>query len=314
MLRVVFFGNSESVFSNRHFGALLQAPCEMAAVVDVPPGKRVSTNARTMSGSDSFVEMARQRQIPAFEPPSPNTPEFVNALRELAPDLFVAVGYMKLLKSEILAVPRLFAVNYHASLLPAYRGKHPVFWALRNGEKWAGLTVHVMDPNFDTGDILYQVRVRTRQHDTVATLYERIMEASLPLVRRLITSAERGTLNRTPQTNVDASYYSSTREQDFRLDWSCDAEVLRRWIQTSPGECFAEIEGARVFFANAECVANLDAAPPGLVIKVGRTSVTIAAGRDALRVKRARMGQARERTAARLFRELELTEGSCLAF
>ena len=58
-------------------------------------------------------------------------------------------------------LPKLVAANFHASLLPAYRGKHPLFWALRHGELWTGLTVHVMAPGFDTGEILYQIRVRT---------------------------------------------------------------------------------------------------------------------------------------------------------
>ncbi len=73
----------------------------------------------------------------------------------LCPDMFVAVGYTDLLRAPLLAVPRILAANFHASLLPAYRGRHPVFWALRHGERWAGLTVHVMDEGFDTGDVLY---------------------------------------------------------------------------------------------------------------------------------------------------------------
>lgn len=304
MLRVVFFGSSESVFSNRHFDALLQTPCEIAAVVDVPPAKRVSTNTRTANGTKIFVTIARQKNIPAFEPPTPNTPDFVNALRELTPDVFIAVGYMNLLKAEILAVPRLLAANFHASLLPAYRGKHPVFWALRSGEKWVGLTVHVMDASFDTGDMLYQVRVRTRKRDTVGSLYDRIMDASVPLVARLIADAERGTLVRTPQTNKGASYYSSTQEKDFRLDWSCDAEQLRRWIQTSPGQCFTDIAGQRVFLTGAERVANLNRDAPGTVTLSGYKSVTIATGKDALRVKRARIAQGQEKPAAQIFREL----------
>lgn len=313
MLRVVFFGSSESVFSNRHFDALVQTPCEIVAVVDVPPARRISTNTRTASGMKNFVEFARQYNIPAFEPPTPNAPEFVNALCELVPDVFIAIGYMNLLKAEILRAPRLCAANFHASLLPAYRGKHPVFWALRNGEKRVGLTVHVMDPYFDTGDILYQVRVRTRKRDTVGALYDRIMEASLALVPRLIADAESGTLCRTPQTNDGASYYSSAQDKDFRLDWSCDAEQLRRWIQTSPQQCFAEIAGQRIFIADAERVENSGQDAPGLLKKIGRTNVTIAAGKDALRIQRARIAQGAEKSAAQVFRELGLSEGMNLA-
>jgi methionyl-tRNA formyltransferase len=311
-LRVVFFGNSESVFSQRHFEALVRTRCRVVAVVDVPPGKRSSTNTRRVNAAKNLIEFARRQSIPTFEPASPNAPEFVAALRSLAPDLFVAVGYMNRLKPEILAVPRLLAANFHASLLPAYRGKHPLFWALRNGERWAGLTVHVMDPDLDTGDLLYQVRVRTRRRDTVASLYDRIMDVSLPLVRRLIADAESGTLVRTPQSSVGASYYSSTQEKDFRLDWTCAAEPLRRWIHISPGQCFSDLAGHRIFFSGAECVTNAEQYGPGVLAKIGRTRVTIAAGKDALRVRRARLDQEPEQAAAQLFRALRLEVGTNL--
>jgi methionyl-tRNA formyltransferase len=208
-MRVVFFGNSEGAFGNRHFEALLALPCEIAGVVDVPPARRTSTN--TSVASTNFVATASERGIPVFEPVSPNTPDFVAAMQRLRPDLFLAVGYTNLLRAELLRVPRLLAANFHASLLPAYRGKHPLFWALQNGESWVGLTVHVMDQRLDAGDILYQVREAVLPGDTVAKLYEKIMIQSVPLVGRLLADAEAGTLTRSPQGTAGASYYGAIR-------------------------------------------------------------------------------------------------------
>ena len=314
-MRVVFFGNSESAFSNRHFQALREAPCQVAAVVDVPPAKRSSTNTRPPEDLPNFMGLAREETIPAFEPASPNLPEFVQAMRQLEPDLFIAVGYMNLLKEAVLSVPRLLVANFHASLLPAYRGKHPVFWALRNGERWSGLTVHVMDTGLDTGDILYQVRVRTRKRDTVASLYDRIMECSLGLVPRLIRDAGGGKLRRQPQTGLEASYYSSVSTEDFKLDWARDAEQLRRWIQTSPGQCFCEVAGQRLFFMDAETerVAGADRPSPGDLVRIGRTGCTLAAGNGALRLRRVRLGQAGEKSMAQLCQELGLRVGNSLS-
>lgn len=312
MLRVVFFGNSQSVFSNRHFQALLETPCELVGLVDAPLSKRTSTNP-TQTDLPNFVEVARQGGTPVFEPDSPNLPEFVEATRGLSPDLFLAAGYTNLLKAQILAVPRLLAANFHASLLPAYRGKHPVFWALRHAERWAGLTVHVMDLGLDTGHILYQVRVRTRQRDSVASLYERIMERSVKLVERLIEDAEQGRLQPRPQLESGASYYSSVSEDDFRLDWARDAEQLRRWIQTSPGQCFANAAGQRLFFMDAEVVERPNDAPPGVLVRVGRTSCTVAAGADALRLRRVRLSHQEEKSMPQLCRELGLVPGLSLA-
>jgi methionyl-tRNA formyltransferase len=312
MLKVVFFGHSQTVLSNRHFQALQKIPCQLLGVVDTPPFSWSSTDARPQIQFPSFTEVARAAGIPVWEPANPNEPDFVEVLAGLAPDLFLAVGYTKLLKSSLLAAPRIFAVNFHASLLPAYRGKHPLFWALRNGERWVGLTAHMMDPNLDTGDILYQVRVRTRKSDSVSTLYDRIMDRSVGLVGRLLHDVERGQIRRTPQPGEGASYYSSTKVEDFKLDWSREAEQLRRWIQTSPGQCFADIAGQRVFPMDAEVVARGEGVASGVLIHTGRTSCTVAAGKDALRMRKVREDPGGVKSVPLVLRELGFEPGRSL--
>jgi len=313
MVRVVFFGNSSTIFSNRFFQELIKTPCELVGVVDGPPTKRASTNKRVLSGIQDFVQFADLSGIPAFEPDSPNTSEFIQSLARLAPDLFIAVGYMNILKEQILAVPRIVAVNVHASLLPAYRGKHPVFWALRNGERWVGLTIHEMDRGVDTGAIFYQVRVRTRANDSVTSLYDRIMDRSVCLMPRLIEDVTKQGLRRTPQSAVGASYHSSAHPEDYRLDWSQDADQLRRWTQTSPGQCFCDAGGHRIFFSDAKVVALEGDIPPGVLLRIGRTNCTIVARNGGLRVHRMNRQGECPRPAADLCRELGLQEGSFLA-
>jgi len=306
MLRVVFFGNSEGIFSNRYFAALRDVSCEVAAVVDVPPSRRTSTNALATDGQ-SFVEYARERRIPAFEPDRPNSPEFVESMRGLRSDLFLAVGYLNRLGQDLLAAPRLLAANFHASLLPAYRGLHPVFRTLRGGERWGGLTVHAVDPGLDTGDVLYQVRVRTRRDDSVASLYDRIIDRSVGLVGQLIADAGTGRLPRRPQPAQGASYFSSLTDEDFRLDWRRPAEELRRWICTTPGKCFFESAAGRVFVRDAE-VAPGPGAYPGEVIRMGRARCTVSTGNGGLSLGRIQSGGVQN--AADWFREQGLKIGA----
>ncbi len=309
MLRVVFFGSAEGTFSNRHFAALLEAPCEVAAAVATPPSGLKSTNARPESGQ-SFVEYGQEHGIPVYAPAKPNAPEFVEMLRGLQPDLFLAVGYLPRFREALLGVPRLLTANFHASLLPAYRGLHPVFRTLRGGERWGGLTVHVVDAGLDTGDILYQVRVRTRRDDSVTSLYDRIMVRSLPLVGRLITDAEAGRLRRRPQPAEGASYFSALTEADFRLDWRRPAEPLRLWICTTSGRCFFEGRHGRVYVLDGE-IARRSGNRPGEVIRLGRTRCTVAAGDGALSVSRVQT-EAGVWSAARWCREQGLREGDLL--
>lgn len=311
-LRIVFFGNSQSLFSNRLFSPLLEAPCKLVGVVDAPPEKRLSTNPWNETGLPGFVDAARAREIPAFETINPNTPDFIGKLTALSPDLFIAAGYMFLLKPQLLSIPRLVAINFHASLLPAYRGKHPVFWALRNGERWAGLTAHIMDPRFDTGDILYQVRLRTHKRDTVSTLYERIIEKSVSLVPRLITDAEQGTLGPQPQSETGASYFSSVSDEDFHLDWTRSAESLRRWIQISPGECWRMVAGKRVFFMDAQVVRHSGGTTPGQLIQLGRFNTMLATGENALIFRWVQPQGEGKCSLSRLCERLGLKEGDVL--
>ena len=312
MVGVVFWGNSQSLFSGRHFQALLAARCRLAAVVDVPPTKQDSTNPLP-EGVPDFVDTADQMGIPALAPADPGDLEFLAQLRSLAPDLFLAAGYSLILKSPTLAIPRLGAVNFHASLLPDYRGKHPVFWALRDGRSWAGLTVHRMDSGIDTGDIIYQVKVRTRRDDTVASLYDRIMDRSVALAGRLVADAERGSIPHYPQPARKGSYFSSIKEDDFRIDWTWPAEKIRRHIAMSPGQCFARLGGQRLFFYRAGTVKETKEDRPGAILKLGRSRCTIAAGEGAVWIGRARTDGGDEGSMVSCCRQLGLEEGAVLA-
>jgi methionyl-tRNA formyltransferase len=311
VIRAVFWGSSDSVFSHRHFDALRDADCRVVGVVDVPPARRSSTNAARPQ-SESFVTAAQRRGIPVFEPSSPNTPAFIEQMQSLSPDLFCAAGYMLLLHAPVLAVPRVIAANFHASLLPAYRGKHPVFWALRHGESWCGLTVHEMGPALDTGDIIFQVRVPVRESDSVSALYDRIMSESVPLVSRLVACVSAGSVPHAPQPAEGASYFGATTEKDFRLDWSIEAGVLARWINATPGQCFADIEGLRLFFLDARAVPPDGKAEPGTITRMTQEYSEIAAGGGGIRTWRMRNADGREMSAHDAFRLIGLSEGAPL--
>ena len=130
---------------------------------------------------------------------------------------------------------------------------------------------------------------------------------------QLIDDAEKGRLRRTPQLESGASYYSSVHEDDFRLDWSRAAEHLRCWIQTSPGQCFCNVADRQLFFMDAEVVRRTGDVSPGMLVRIGRTCCTVAAGKDALRVCRARIDQEGEKSMPQLCRELGLEQGDSLA-
>ena len=310
-IRFAFWGSAQSVFSNCHFDALAKVPCQLVAVINTPASREGSTNP-LVNGFSHFADLAQAKNVPILSPDNPNDPEFIEEILRLSPDIFIAVGYDRILKPSILAVPQFLAANFHASLLPYYRGKHPVFWTLRNSERWAGLTVHVMDQGIDTGDIIYQVKVRTRRDDTVSSLYERIMARSVSLIDRLVDDVEKDTIPRRVQQLNEGSYFSSIKEADYAIDWSWDSERIRRYIVMTPGKCYSQIAGRRLYFTQAERARSQSESPPGTVLGLGRKRCLIASGNGAVWLGRARIEGAEERSMASICRESGCGVGDAL--
>ena len=272
-------------------------------------GRASGTSIEHQPAADGGGELRGARRPsgdPVLEPESPNDPATVEEIRRLAPDALVAVGYLLLLKKALLSVPHVVAANFHASLLPAYRGKHPVFWALRAGERWSGITVHEMTSGLDAGDIIFQLRVRARRSDSVSTLYDRIIERSLSLVPRLVECISSGRVPRRAQGARGASRFGATQEEDFRLDWALPAALLERMVRATPGRCFAEAGGKRLYFLDARARRRLRTASAGTLVRTGSAGCLIATGAGALGVRAVRLEDGKTMPAVEALRGMVL--------
>jgi methionyl-tRNA formyltransferase len=236
MVKVVFFGARGVEFSGRHFARLCETSAEVVAVVDSPPGAVDSTNVQ--KGTRSIDKAAEKLGIPLFRPATPGDPEFIKKLSSLKSDLFISAGYWGILPAKLLEIPNTASVNFHGSLLPRHCGKHPVFWTLWYGDRETGITLHHMDEGIDTGDIVYVKKVTVLPEDTVPTLYDRIMNASMPLVERLIQDATKGRLPGKPQSKKGYSYNLDLTEQDLKLDFNLPARLLEQRVRISKKRLF----------------------------------------------------------------------------
>lgn len=297
-VRVMFLGNSSSEFSNRLFEALTATEADVVAVVDSPGDRAAATTHGTMRvvpgavGSPDFVSYAGACQIPSYCPSNVNSPQFVSTLSERMPDGILAAGYMSILKEDLLRIPRIAAINFHASLLPKYRGMHPVFWALRNNEGYSGITVHHMSSILDEGDIIFQNAVRILPTDTVSSLYGRIIEESVPLVERVVLGLKERGLPRRPQPREGASYYSEIKPEDYRVDWSMDALRIEAMVRTTPGKCFCCIAGKRVYLHKVEMVdKGIQDSRVAQIVSLSADKAVVGTGRGELAVMAVDWGQ-----------------------
>ena len=149
-------------------------------------------------------------------------------LRGYEPDLALCTGFPWLIPAEAIDVPRLGIVNGHPSLLPRYRGPFPIAWAVRNGETEIGMSYHVMDEQFDTGNVLAQVRLPLNDDANWATLQAQFAAVTPTLLAEVFDRLARGDRGE-PQTGGD---YQSQFEDDYRfVDLTQNAADIHRQVR-----------------------------------------------------------------------------------
>ncbi len=219
----------------------------------------------------SVRQLAEAHGLPVFAPPSVNTPEWVARIAAWQPDFIFSFYYRKLLSKEVLAVPRLGALNMHGSLLPKYRGRCPVNWVLIHDERGTGVTLHYMEEKPDRGEIVAQRAVPISDDDTALTLFRKLTEAAAALMRETYPALCAGTAPRLPQNQALASYFGGRRPEDGRIDWSKPARTIFNLVRAVthpyPGAfTFADGRKLYVWAATLAMGAGDNSAPPGTVI------------------------------------------------
>jgi methionyl-tRNA formyltransferase len=253
----------------------------------------------------SVADLARRYGLPVYTPKNPNAPDCIDLIRRAAPEIIFSFYYRRLLSKELLAIPRRGAMNLHGSLLPRYRGRAPVNWALVNGESETGVTLHHMVERADAGDIVAQKRVAIDQLDTAKTLYHKLTEAARKLLEEAYPAIQAGTAPRMPQDARLATKFGGRRPEDGKIDWAKPAGVIydlvRAVTHPYPG-AFTFCRGKKLFVWWAVVDATeYGGETPGTILSIeqGR-GVRIATGAGRLLLKRLQL-EGEEELSADLF-------------
>lgn len=173
---------------------------------------RVGAKARAVAGSasgfSSLLEIADRRDLDTVDVTHVHRAETLEALRAATPDLIIVAGFSKILKREVIEIPRIACVNIHPSLLPAYRGPNPVYWVVANGERQTGVTAHFIDEGIDSGDIIDQEEVPIEPGAGEEDVFADCVEAAARLASRVVRQFHEGRVRRIPQDPALASYFS----------------------------------------------------------------------------------------------------------
>jgi methionyl-tRNA formyltransferase len=227
---------------------------------------------------------AMELGYPVLQPDSVRTPAFCDTIAGLDPDLLVVVAYGHVLPRQILEIPKLGAVNIHASLLPKYRGPAPIQWAVINREKETGVTLMRMDPGLDTGDTLTSASIPILSDDTSGSLHDKLALLGAKLLMQTLKYFEVHCKNATPQDHTQASYAPLLKKEDGHLDWrrtADDLEALIRGLTPWPG-AFSFYAGKRIKIYRASRKTLVTQESSGTVLKGFSDELTVAAGKDSL--------------------------------
>ena len=207
--------------------------------------------------------------MPWTAPDDANAPAFVERIRSLAPDFLFSFYYRRMLGPALLAIPTRGALNMHGSLLPRYRGRAPVNWAVLHGERETGATLHDMTTKPDAGGIVGQQAVPIGPDDTARTVFDKVTGAAEAVLDRALPALIAGTAVRRPNDLAAGSYFGGRRPEDGRIDWNAPAkrvhDLVRAVAPPYPG-AFADQPGGRL---DVHRTRILDSGPPGAPANVG---------------------------------------------
>jgi methionyl-tRNA formyltransferase len=209
----------------------------------------------------SVAELGRERGLRVVMPDDANTPAWVEAARAAAPELLFSFYYRHLLKAPWLEVAPKGALNMHGSLLPAYRGRAPVHWAIIHGETRTGASLHYMLEKPDAGALVDQESVPILEDDTALEVSHKVAQAAEVVLRRSLPALIEGRAAARPLDLAKGSYFGRRRPEDGRIDWRGSAravhDLVRAVAPPFPG-AFTYVNGCRL----AVLKTRLDDAAP----------------------------------------------------
>jgi len=203
----------------------------LAHGVDVPLVVTHRDNPKETIWFDSVMELAALHEIPTITPDNPNTPEVIEQIRALQPDFFFSFYYREMLKRELLEIPRLGALNMHGSLLPKYRGRVPVNWAIIHGEISTGATLHYMTEKPDNGDIVAQQAVPILPNDTALQVFQKVTVAAEMALNTVLPVLLAGKAPRIKQDLNKGGYFGGRKAEDGVIDWSQSAQAIHNLVR-----------------------------------------------------------------------------------
>ncbi|CAM3744508.1 formyltransferase [Polynucleobacter arcticus] len=221
----------------------------------------------------SVAKLCEDQKIPYVTPNAAQLIELVPQIQKLAPDYLFSFYYRHMIPAELLACAKIAALNMHGSLLPKYRGRAPVNWAILHGETETGATLHVMEVKPDAGDIVGQSAVLIGPNETATDVFVKVSQAAVNVINQVLPELVQGRVPRKPNLLSDGSYFGGRKPSDGEILWQQTAQqvhdLVRAVAPPYPG-AFTDWQGQRMIVARTSLEgpfpAQLDLETPGIQV------------------------------------------------
>lgn len=220
----------------------------LSAGVEVPLVVTTKDDPNEIQWFDSALRVAQEYGLPVITPDDVNGPELERMVTELRPDFVFSFYFRSMIGAPLLNAARLGALNIHGSVLPKFRGRAPVNWAILHGARESGATLHYMTARADAGDIVDQLAVPILENDEAREVFEKVTVAAEIILARSLPGLIAGTAPRLPQRLEEGKYYGRRRPEDGKIDWAAGARDIHNLVRAVappfPG-AFGQVDGQR---------------------------------------------------------------------
>lgn len=180
--------------------------------------------------SYNIIEYAANNKYPLYIG-NPRKEESKLFIKQFTTDIIFSINYFYIVNQNILNHPNKFAINFHGSLLPKYRGRTPHVWAIINGESETGITAHIMNDDCDTGDIILQESITIKYNCTGADILEYFKEKYPEMLLKILNLIGSNKINPIKQEDSKATFFGKRTPEDGQIDWNWQKERIRNWVR-----------------------------------------------------------------------------------
>ena len=308
-LRIIFMGTPE--FAVPPLRAMAEGGYDVILAVTQPDkardrGKKVQFTPVKAAALEYGIEVAQPERVK-------NNDEFLDRIKQLAPDLIIVAAYGKILPKVLLEIPRLRCINIHASLLPRFRGAAPIQRSIIEGDRETGVTLMDMEEGLDTGDMIAKSATEIGRKDA-DQLHDELSQMGADLLMEYLPKIASGDIAPEKQDDSLSCYAPMLTKEEGRVDFSQSADRIERLVRgmgSWPGVT-ADFEGRSMKIKAAEIIPETSDAEPGTILSADREGLRVACGEGILLITKLQMPGKRAMSAEDYLRGNKIEKGIIL--